>query len=393
MYQQFKKPKILNFFMVIFTASLLSSCSSLSSLQFWQSEKDEYELDEPRKLENISNNKKIITNWDISFAGENSLGNFIPSFAGDSIYFADSSGNIKSINSISGSINWKKEVSLLSTGISAGFGILIVADIDGNVIALDQNNGTELWTSNVKGEVLAPAAVDAKFIIVKTGSGELIALNKDSGEIEWSYRSKLPALTIRGSSSPVIDNNMVYATFDNGRLGVFELDSGYPVWDGAISYVSGSSELENLIDSDSSPVIEGGLVFTTSYQGNINIFDIAQKRSVWQSESSSFYSPLLLRGLIILVEANSNLKTFFSKNLEKSWSSNEYLNRSLSNPSSFNGFLLVGDFEGYIHIIDPLNGQTVARKKISRKPIMKLISRSNNFYAIDEDFNLFSLSI
>jgi len=393
MYQQFKKPKILNFFMVIFTASLLSSCSSLSSLQFWQSEKDEYELDEPRKLENISNNKKIITNWDISFTGENSLGNFIPSFTGDSIYFADSSGNIKSINSISGSINWKKEVSLLSTGISAGFGILIVADIDGNVIALDQNNGTKLWTSNVKGEVLAPAAVDAKFIIVKTGSGELIALNKDSGEIEWSYRSKLPALTIRGSSSPVIDNNMVYATFDNGRLGVFELDSGYPVWDGAISYVSGSSELENLIDSDSSPVIEGGLVFTTSYQGNINIFDIAQKRSVWQSESSSFYSPLLLRGLIILVEANSNLKTFFSKNLEKSWSSNEYLNRSLSNPSSFNGFLLVGDFEGYIHIIDPLNGQTVARKKISRKPIMKLISRSNNFYAIDEDFNLFSLSI
>ncbi|MDA9561222.1 outer membrane protein assembly factor BamB [Gammaproteobacteria bacterium] len=393
MYQQFKKPKILNFFMVIFTASLLSSCSSLSSLQFWQSEKDEYELDEPRKLENISNNKKIITNWDISFTGENSLGNFIPSFAGDSIYFADSSGNIKSINSISGSINWKKEVSLLSTGISAGFGILIVADIDGNVIALDQNNGTKLWTSNVKGEVLAPAAVDAKFIIVKTGSGELIALNKDSGEIEWSYRSKLPALTIRGSSSPVIDNNMVYATFDNGRLGVFELDSGYPVWDGAISYVSGSSELENLIDSDSSPVIEGGLVFTTSYQGNINIFDIAQKRSVWQSESSSFYSPLLLRGLIILVEANSNLKTFFSKNLEKSWSSNEYLNRSLSNPSSFNGFLLVGDFEGYIHIIDPLNGQTVARKKISKKPIMKLISRSNNFYAIDEDFNLFSLSI
>ena len=393
MYQQFKKPKILNFFMVIFTASLLSSCSSLSSLQFWQGEKDEYELDEPRKLENISNNKKIITNWDISFTGENSLGNFIPSFTGDSIYFADSSGNIKSINSISGSINWKKEVSLLSTGISAGFGILIVADIDGNVIALDQNNGTELWTSNVKGEVLAPAAVDAKFIIVKTGSGELIALNKDSGEIEWSYRSKLPALTIRGSSSPVIDNNMVYATFDNGRLGVFELESGYPVWDGAISYVSGSSELENLIDSDSSPVIEGGLVFTTSYQGNINIFDIAQKRSVWQSESSSFYSPLLLRGLIILVEANSNLKTFFSKNLEKSWSSNEYLNRSLSNPSSFNGFLLVGDFEGYIHIIDPLNGQTVARKKISRKPIMKLISRSNNFYAIDEDFNLFSLSI
>ena len=37
-------------------------------------------------------------------------------------------------------------------------------------------------------------------------------------------------------------------------LAVFELDSGFPVWDGAISYVSGSSELENLIDSDSNPI-------------------------------------------------------------------------------------------------------------------------------------------
>lgn len=61
---------------------------------------------------------------------------------------------------------------------------------------------------------------------------------------------------------------------------MFELDSGYPVWDGAISYVTGSSELENLIDSDSSPVVDNGLIFTTNYQGNINIFDIAQKRSI-----------------------------------------------------------------------------------------------------------------
>ncbi len=54
---------------------------------------------------------------------------------------------------------------------------------------------------------------------------------------------------------------------------------------------------------------------------------------------------------------------------------------------------MVGDFEGYIHIIDPLNGKTIGRKKISKKPIKKIISRSKNFYVVDEAFNLFSLSI
>ena len=337
--------------------------------------------------------QNIINNWDLSFDGENSLGNFTPSFIGNNVFFADSSGNIKSINSSSGKINWQKDINFLSTGVSAGFGILVVADIDGNIISLDQNNGSVLWTVNLKGEVLSPPAIDAKFIIVKTGSGELLALDKSNGEILWSYRSKLPALTIRGSSSPVIDGDNVYVTFDNGRLGVFELDSGFPTWDGAISYVRGASELENLIDSDSDPVVEAGVVYTTNYQGNLTLFDIAQKRAIWQSEASSFYSPLLIKGLIVLVESKSNLRSFFTKTLEESWTSDEYLNRQLSNPISFSGYTLVGDYEGYIHVIDPLNGKTIGRKKISKKPIKKIISRSKNFYAVDESFNLYSLSI
>jgi outer membrane protein assembly factor BamB len=182
-------------------------------------------------------------------------------------------------------------------------------------------------------------------------------------------------------------------SFDNGRLGVFELDSGFPIWDGAISYVSGTSELENLIDSDSNPIVEAGLVYATNYQGNLNIFDTAQKRSVWQSETSSFYSPLLIKGLIVLVESESSMKSFSTKTLQESWGSEEFLNRQLSNPASFDGNVMVGDYEGYIHIIDPLNGKSIGRKKISKKPIKMIISRSKNFYVVDESFNLFSLSI
>ena len=52
-----------------------------------------------------------------------------------------------------------------------------------------------------------------------------------------------------------------------------------------------------------------------------------------------------------------------------------------------------GDFEGYIHIIDPLSGKTIGRKRLSKKPIKTLFSRSSNLYVIDEAFNLFSINI
>lgn len=383
-----KTNKFIAMFLILF---VLSSCSSLSSMKFWGS--DEVDSDEPKTLVPISNSVKINVNWTKSFSGDNFLGNFIPAFGSQSVFFADTNGSIKSINPNTGTIQWESQVNALSSGVAAGFGVIVVSDIEGNVITLNQDDGSVLWTLNLKGEVLAPAAIDPKFIVVKTGSGELLALDKSSGEISWSYRSKLPALTIRGSSSPVIEGDIVYATFDNGRLGVFELDSGFPVWDGAISYAKGSSELENLVDSDSNPVIDAGLVYTINYQGNLSLFDRSQKRAVWQTEASSFYSPLLIRGLIILVESKSNLRSFFTKTMEESWTSDAYLNRQLSNPISFSGYTIVGDYEGYVHVLDPLNGKTVGRKKISKKPIKKIISRSKNFYAVDESFNLYSLSI
>ena len=373
------------------TVFLLSSCSSLDGLRFWET--DDVDPDEPKQLNTFSEIKNISLIWEQAFDGENKIGNFEPGFSSQSLFFSDSQGTVSSIAINSGNNNWSTNLNFLSSGTAVGFGILVVSDIDGNVIALDQDDGSKLWSTNVKGEVLSKAAIDTKIVAVKTGSGELIGLNKNTGAIEWSYRSKLPTLTVRGSSSPIISDDKIYTTFDNGRLGVFEIGSGFPLWDGAISYVSGTSELENLIDSDSSPVVEGGLVYTINYQGKLNIFDIAQKRSVWTYETSSFYSPVVMRGMLLIVEANSKIRSFSLKSLEESWINEDYLNRGLSNAVSYKGNLIVGDFQGYVHIIDPLNGKTIGRKRLSKKPIKTLFSRSNSLYVVDEAFNLFSINI
>ena len=380
-----------NFFILICASVFLVSCSTLEGLRFWQS--DEVDPDEPKELTAFSDQKNISIDWSLSFDGDNQIGSFEPGFSSENLFFADAEGNVVSLKTDNGKENWSRQLNFLAAGVASGFGIIVVSDLIGNVIALDQSDGSELWSVNVKGEVLSKAAIDPKRVVVKTGSGELLGLDKSSGAVLWSYRSKLPTLTIRGSSSPVISEDKVFVTFDSGRMGVFDINSGFPLWDSAISYVSGSSELENIIDSDSSPVVDGGLVYATNFQGKLNIFDIAQKRSVWSYDASSFYSPVVTRGVILVVEANSGMKSFSSKNLEESWSNEDYLNRSLSNPVSFKGDLIVGDFEGYLHVIDPLNGTTIGRKKISKKPIKTLFSRSNSLYVVDEAFNLFSIRI
>jgi outer membrane protein assembly factor BamB len=383
------------------------SRSLIDIITFWDNGTEEVDLSEPKILNEISNQEELILNWEVtlpsdrsaadfipSFSGkgDNKLGSFLQAFIGNTLFIANGNGAVGSFNQDSGDENWVVNVSPLSSGVSAGFGILIVAGSQGQLICLSQDDGSTIWSVDVGSEILAPAALDAKLVIVKTSSGELNAYNISNGLREWSYRSQLPTLTLRGSSPPVIEEGIVYAAFDNGRLGAFQVSTGFLVWDGAISYVEGTSELDNMIDADAAPVLEGGLLFIANYQGQIAAFDPAQRRIVWAEEASSFYSPIISKGVMAVLETDSTFKTYSTKTFMPSWTNEDYYLRELSNADTYKGSIVVGDFEGYVHLINTLNGTTTSRIKLTRSPIKSIIARANNIYIVDEQFNLYSVS-
>ena len=76
----------------ILSVILLSSCSSMESLKFWGN--DDIDLDEPRPLVSVTNKLNTSVDWSMKFNGENTLGNFIPAFSGDSIFASDNTGSI-----------------------------------------------------------------------------------------------------------------------------------------------------------------------------------------------------------------------------------------------------------------------------------------------------------
>ena len=369
---------------------LISSCSTLA---FWSDDSEE-DLIEPVSLESIKDEYSISVEWKKSFKGENSLGSFKPSFYSGSMLIADPEGNVHSANAVSGKINWQINLDReLSSGVASGFGKLVVSDIDGFVIAIDSERQEILWEKNIGGEILSNAVISASHVIAKNSVGELVALDSSSGEKNWSFRSQLPALTVRGTGEPIIEDGIVFSTFDNGRLAAFQLDTGFFLWDAPISFLEGSSELENLIDADSAPILAKQLIFATNYQGNLTAFDIAQKRPVWNEDASSFYSPIVANNMIMVIQDDSSIISFSLNNLAKSWTSEEYLRRDLSNGAVYKNLLLVGDLEGYVHVINPLTGITVGRKKVTGKPIMSIVTFRDLAYVVDQDSNIVAIKL
>jgi len=133
-------------------------------------------------------------------------------------------------------------------------------------------------------------------------------------------------------------------------------------------------------------------MYATNYQGNISIYDLAQQRQVWAAEASSLFSPLVINNMIVIVQDNGSLLSFSNRTLQQSWLNEDYLRRGLSNAIELNGNILVGDFDGYLHIIDPLNGVTLGRKKVSSSAIKSISNRGDSVFIVDEDLSIVSIN-
>ena len=210
------------------TVFLLSSCSSLDGLRFWET--DDVDPDEPKQLNTFSAIKNISLIWELAFDGENEIGNFEPGFSSQSLFFSDSQGTVSSMAINSGNNNWSTNLNFLSSGTAVGFGILVVSDIDGNVIALDQDDGSKLVAEEIniqKNYKIDPK--ERKYpVFMFSSNGEIIdyyifpmfgnglwdwisgfiALDKDLNQVvgvAFDHKTETPGLGARISSDEIQD--------------------------------------------------------------------------------------------------------------------------------------------------------------------------------------------
>ena len=62
-------------------------------------------------------------------------------------------------------------------------------------------------------------------------------------------------------------NDVVYTGFASGKVTALRAENGEPIWEQRVMLPEGRSELERIVDVDSTPLIAGGALFAVAYQG------------------------------------------------------------------------------------------------------------------------------
>ncbi|ELA8728301.1 outer membrane protein assembly factor BamB [Morganella morganii] len=305
-----------------------------------------------------------------------------PAWEGSSVYAADRNGLVKALDTDSGveiwSVNLAEKTGFLSADIpamlSGGLTVsgehVYVGTGRGTLIALNANDGEIAWTANAGGEVLSRPEVSDGLVLVHTGNGLLQAFDTASGEQRWSLNLDTPSLSVRGESAPAVAMGAAFVGGDNGRVSAVMLGQGQIIWQQRISQTTGTTEISRLNDVDMTPVVADGRVYAIAYNGNLVAMDMRSGQILWKRDFGSVNELVLDGESLYVVDQDDNVYGLRAADGVTMWSQDKLLHRNLSAPEIFNGYLVVGDGEGYLHWLDTSNGQFVAQNKLNSSGIL-----------------------
>jgi outer membrane protein assembly factor BamB len=324
----------------------------------------EKDVEPPAELVELDATRRVERVWSASVGGDAEIQRLGLGLGVNSthVFGAGRGGDVGAFAIENGKEAWRTETrTSLSGGTGADDSLVAVGSTDGEVIALDAKTGAERWRVRVGGEVLSAPAVSQNIVAVRTVDGRLRGLSATDGREAWLHEEQVPRLSLRGTSRPVISGDLVICGFDNGKVVAVNLADGALVWETPVTPPRGRTELERMVDIDSAVVVSGNDVFTAGFQGRVAMLARDTGQIWWSREASSHRGVGADDNAVYLSSSEGEVVALRRTTGVELWRQNARARRGLSAPAAAENGAVVGDFQGFVHVLDPASGALAAR--------------------------------
>lgn len=327
----------------------------------------------PTELETLQQTLTLNNLWTTSLGGsdEEKYLKLYPLILQDRLFAINAQGDISALQIDNGERLWEISTEVtVSAGINGDEERLMFGTEDGDVIAVSTEDGHELWRKRLSSEIMAVSRVDLGVVVVRTNDNKLYGLDAGSGEVLWQMAHTAPVLTLRGVSVPVIYRGKLVVGFDDGKLSVLSLLRGKALWQTSVGVPRGRSELERMVDIDGTIKVVDGIIYAVGFHGQAVAVTLVDGRVLWARELSSHSGLDVDSHRIYVTDEDSNVWALDRRTGASLWKQDKLKYRSLSAPTVIQDHVIVGDFEGYIHWMAKADGHFVARTLVDNNGIL-----------------------
>ena len=384
------------FFLIIFTPSCASTERFLPNFtpdfitKYFKEDVKPYN-DLPSFSEEV--NVEII--WEKKLSGEiENNYTFLNMFKfGENIYVPSNNKKIHIVSAELGNLNESIDVELdIFSGIVADENLIYFGSKQDTVTAVESSSKNVLWQRVMSSEVMSISRVENELIYVATNDSKVTAIDTNTGKFIW-INSQIPAaLSIRGSSTPLIEDDKVYIGFEDGRIVSYNATNGDIIWQVQLPSTRIETVIDRLNDIDGSMVLDNGVLYAISYQGSLAAIDSFNGQLLWTKEASSINGLASNNNSIFYIDNDGIMKSVDKYTGRQEWEQSQFFKRLIGSPVFFNDFIIANDIENYLHIFDIETGLASGRIKLRNK-IQSIYVEYDSLYMLDNELNLTKYNI
>ncbi len=344
-------------------AIILSGCSTSKVMK------------EPTVLAQLDSNYTLYKDWQVkteTMPNRDSEGLFFSEDV-DNLYVANSTGYVVALKKENTS-RWTDQVvwqTKFSTPIVSGPAIhgdkLIIGTAKGRVIVLSTKDGGILWQTQLSSEVMSHAVIAEQKIFTRTVDGKLYALNINTGAVVWVAEHQMPSLSLRGAPPVVYDEGSLYVGWESGSIQAFSAKSGGLLWETRVAVPKGRTDLERMVDVQSSLVMKQNRLIAMGFHGKLVSINPANGNFFFVKEISGYRDFAVDDSTIYVADDTDVIYAFDLLSGSQLWKQEAFKSRLVGDLTLYDGELLVVDGWGYLHWLNSIQGTESSRVKHSNE--------------------------
>lgn len=288
------------------------------------------------------------------------------------------------------------ERDLAGGGLVASGNRLIVTFGNKTVVALNKNDGQELWRLDLSNIARSAPIVKDNKVFVLTIDNRLYCLSLIDGKVLWTHEGAIEQFGIFGFASPAVFDNLIITPHSSGQLFALNTNTGEPVWNANLIKSSNNNTMLYLNDIDMTPIIKNGVVYISNYAGVMFSINAKTGEVIWANDAAGGNKFAWIAGdYIYSVNRYNQLTAMQKKTGQFAWVTNleqskpkKGIKMQYSGPTMINGSLYVTCSNGMLMVYNPANGEQISEHKISNSVYSPIIAVENQIYFISNSGSL-----
>lgn len=292
------------------------------------------------------------------------------------LVYGNSKGEVVAWDTQANQLLWKKQFfgSIYSTP-SLYNELAFIGTIDGNLQALNINDGTVVWSLNLEKPIISEGIIEGNTLYIGAGN-DFYKISAEKGEIIWKNKDINGQLQ---GKPAIFENNIVFGAWDT-HLYCLNKNSGDTIWTWTNGHPGVLFSPANVV-----PAISNGKVFIVAPDRYMTAINLQNGKTIWRTNQHKVRESMGMSNDGKLVYA----KLMNDSIIAVSTAGNQYKEEWIidagfgyeHNPCpivEFKNIIYAGGKNGLLVAIDKNTHQIIWKHKCGNSSINKITPDSNN---------------